>query len=432
MKVIIFTLSIVSVLCASAILLAFAPYHFYNEALSSGLDGPYLSLSAPEKSLIKGESYQLEQMPGLISGTDNLWEFFHFSNMNLPFPIKHPQVQFLPKIEEKDFGLSLGGRYLDVNNDEIANFMVTESFPLVFSTKGQKLFNLPIYKKLILGTTKKKLWRDLFTLDLELPKVEGRYLSGLEELWEIPYETLVYNLYVLYLRKHIFKGSPLEISFYKDKNIGVLRMSKGAIKVKDEHLGIDKRYYEKYFFLDKAKVYTISVSIKENDIIAESIRRKIVEKMQYRHSDENASALIYGRYKRLSYSDKISQLGMIFLYTAWSHVPEEKNFLSKMIQFLERGKDNILFLTPLYEYAFKKFGTNFSENSDARKEDATEMLKRKMQEELDSEIDAERNKHISGNVKEFESDKEKIKYHLDNAKIKGSDADDNDDVITVE
>jgi len=432
MKVIFFTLSILSVLCVSAILLAFAPYHFYNEAFVSGLKTPYITLNAPAESLVSGEEYNINQMNGLISESENLWETFHFAHMEFPLPVNHPQVLFMPNIKSKNFGLSLGGRFLDVKKNEIASFMLTETFPLAFSTKGQKIFNLPIYKKMILGTKKEELWNDIFELDISLPSKKGSYVDYAKELWKIPYEDLVYNLYILYIRKQIFPKSPLEISFYKDRNLGVIKTEKGVTKIKDEHLGEVDRYHEKYFFLEKGIVYTFSASFNKKDIIAESIRRKIVGNLIYRPSNEDASSSIYDRYNTLSYEEKITQQGLVYLYCAWSHVPKDENFMRKMIQFIERGKDNIVFLTPLYEYAYKIFGSNFSEKMDALREEESEKLKRKLKEELKSEIDEEANRALSGEELDFESQKEKIKFYLDDAKIKGSDADDNDDIITVE
>jgi hypothetical protein len=432
MRVIIFTLLIASILCVTAFLAAFAPYHYYNEAINVGLKGPYLTLSSPGKHFLKGKEYKLSQMKGLISITDELWGKQHFSHMEIPFPIKHPQVSFVPIIKDENFGISLGGRFLNVEGGELANFMLTKSFPLIFSTKGQKIFNLPIYKKMILNTGPKILWRDLFLLDIRLPVYKENIVNYLEELWQIPYEKLVYNLYILYLRNQIFPEETQLLRFHEKKNMGVIKTNNGVVKVKDEHLGNVDSYHERYYILKKGVVYTVSVTIKSNNIVSESIRLNLIKNMNYRASDDSASEFIYGKYKRLSYEEKISQMGLIYLYTAWSHDTNDKNYMKQMIQYLERGKDNIIYLAPLYEYSYKKFGSNFSIKSGTIKEDASELLKRKIKEEMQNEIEIERNKHISGENVEFENDQEKIKYHLQKAKLKGSNVDDDDDIITIE
>ena len=59
----------------------------------------------------------------------------------------------------------------------------------------------------------------------------------------------------------------------------------------------------------------------------------------------------------MNYQSRIDQEGMIYLLATWSHIPNDKNVIREMIQFLEKGKGNLLFLQPLYNYSYKKFGS---------------------------------------------------------------------------
>ncbi|TNE96979.1 MAG: hypothetical protein EP326_12310 [Deltaproteobacteria bacterium] len=101
-----------------------------------------------------------------------------------------------------------------------------------------------------------------------------------------------------------------------------------------------------------------------------------------------------------------------------------------MIQFLERGKENSMQLTPLYKFAYKKFGTTFS-LKDKLKEDAKARLERKIKEELEAELKRERNSNSEIDDSKFETEEKKIEYFLDKAK-EGDNSDEDEDVLVVE
>jgi ABC-type Fe3+/spermidine/putrescine transport system ATPase subunit len=83
---------------------------------------------------------------------------------------------------------------------------------------------------------------------------------------------------------------------------------------------------------------------------------------------------------------------------------------------LEKGQSNLKYLKPFYEYAYKRFGTNLSSDNELLMEDADQKLKRKMKDELESEVKKE--EHISGpKFDEVTTDSnEKIKMNLQKAK----------------
>jgi len=114
---------------------------------------------------------------------------------------------------------------------------------------------------------------------------------------------------------------------------------------------------------------------------------------------------------------------MTYLMAAWSHDMSNKEFLRVMISFLERGKHNIKFLKPLYEFAFKKYGTNLSSSEELIIENANERVKRKAKEELEAEIrKAEEVKTVKQDG-EFTTEEEKMKYFLQRAKDKKTNSD---------
>lgn len=63
---------------------------------------------------------------------------------------------------------------------------------------------------------------------------------------------------------------------------------------------------------------------------------------------------------------------MIYLYSAWSHDLNNRDFVRVIILFLERGKLNLKYLKPFYEFAYRKFGSTLSSASGYLNETAAE------------------------------------------------------------
>jgi len=97
-----------------------------------------------------------------------------------------------------------------------------------------------------------------------------------------------------------------------------------------------------------------------------------------------------------------------------------------MIPILEKGKNNFRQLRPLYDYAFVRFGTNYSQDNRFLQEGGREELKRKIEAaKLKEEHDAgQKGERLP---EHFESTDEQIKTYLKAAKEKqGQDESEND------
>jgi predicted nuclease with TOPRIM domain len=102
-----------------------------------------------------------------------------------------------------------------------------------------------------------------------------------------------------------------------------------------------------------------------------------------------------------------------------------------MISFLERGRDNLLQLAPLYEYSYARYGTTFSKKDKQLKETREERLKRKKREELENYL--EKIEKENQNIEDkFEKTEDKIKYFLQKAKDSGVDSDNDAGGLSVE
>ena len=149
-------------------------------------------------------------------------------------------------------------------------------------------------------------------------------------------------------------------------------------------------------------------------------------------SSVDSSVPIYAQYKNLSYKDRVDQMGMTYLYTAWSHDLENREFVRVIILFLERGKDNLKFLQPFYEFAYKKFGTNLSSNNDVLEESASERLRRQIKEEQEAELKRAAEEKTTKFEGQFTNPDEKIKYFLNKAKEKKNNSDDSNNTLMIE
>jgi hypothetical protein len=151
--------------------------------------------------------------------------------------------------------------------------------------------------------------------------------------------------------------------------------------------------------------------------------------LSYKASAKEDSIQIYNEYKKLNYEQRVDQEGMIYLFAAWTHNIDNESFLREMIKFLERGNDNNIHLQPLYEFAYKKYGSNYSDDVGNRKETAQKRLERKTKEELEKEIETERKRNVENIEGSFSSDEDKIKFFLQKAKDDGGNIDDKDNVL---
>ena len=388
------------------------PYAYYLYAINLGTNTQYLVL---QKQLIKGQEFKLDV---LVGASEHQWKKQHFSDFLLPFPYKHPQVEMCPYLEdyipEKFF--SFGVSYTDRSGKEYARVVLRKPFMFTLDLESQKLFALPVVKKMIMKIKIDKIWRDLFYKDMALFS-EAR---GFSEVIGISYRELAYNLFIMHMRSKLIPATASVISFNQDNDTGIVELES------------EKKDWRKemVYIMQEGIIYPLQIMTQRWSMEANEIRQQFYQGLSYRASSSSNADLIYAGFKALDYKDKISQVGMLYLYAAWSHVTQQQEFLRDMIQFLERGKGNDLQLAPLYQYAYKRFGTSFSSKSGSLKENQQQMLERKIVEELEQEIDAEKQKEAVNVEGDFESEERKVKYYLQQAKDRGVNTDREEDVLS--
>lgn len=394
-----------------------SPYFAYNYVVKHGIDNEYLKLRPDAKKLYGELSFKMERVEGIYHEDESLWEEFPFANALVPLPVHHPQVRVLPYLNLPNGSTGeteLGLVYTDQGYRKLASFVLRHygkfQFPFI---NDYKLFSLPLFKKYILGKSNKEIWKDLFTKDLTTTFIIRKHFKNrglgayLGDLYEVSYRDLVYSLFIYYLRTELLKDRFSESRFFEDRNLGVVYQA----PLKD---GAFQK--ESIFILHKGEIYTLELLSKVNSIMAESLRVRLLKNISYVESSEILSKEIYSKYKNISYNDRIGNLGMMYLFTAWSHVQGNKQFFKEMIYFLERGKNNSVPLQTLYSFAYKKFGSNFSQIAGQRQESFEEKMKRLKAESLEAEIEAERNKKVRYDSDNFQSDEERRDFYLQKAK----------------
>jgi len=405
------------------------PYFIYSRIILNGIESEYIKLDKATYEQVT-PSYNLSDddtgdKPG------DFFKNFAFGRYEVVVPIQHPVIKLLPVISKEldENSLSLLGYKLITPQYSYYNISLeverTSRVSLNFYT--EKLFTLPTFKRNILQKSSFEIWRDVYRRDLlynrDLRSFNNSYHLS-RELSKISkdkiIEELVYNLYILFLRQKIFEIKKPVYQWYARGGFGVMNLSQNN----------DIFKVEKLIFKEGDTVFSVILKTKKNDHFAQEYRSMLFNKIRLTRSSEQISKNIYEDYKTLSYEQKIDQKGMVYLFMSFSHVRENKNFLREMIQFLEKGKNNLIYLVPLYEYAFYKYGTNFSKMDKFRKETSEELLKRKIREEEQKEIaevngqeDKNRNNQLTDD-KKLVDDKTKIDYILEKLKDKAEPAKD--------
>ncbi len=419
-KIIILSIALL-LLAGTGVLMAIAPYHIYTLTLTEGVNTRFLVMKPTASVFYDGHdsNFQADESPE----EKYFFREFHFSHFLMPLPFNHPTFFLIPTIKNESAGTRLGASFLDGKNTELLSFMIERPYKLETISGDQKIFLLPIFRNHIYRKSEEEVWRDLFSKKLSLPSNVGKsFYESLIALKEVTYNDLVYNLYILYNRTHLFPESTKKMSFNKETGQGILELQSDDPKYK----------LERVYLIEKGMVYSITIKTKKGLAQSETYRSKLLSEIKYKNTTTDSAIPIYAQYKNISYGNRVDQQGMTYLYAAWSHDLSNRDFVRVIILFLERGKSNLKFLKPFYEYAFKKFGSNLSADNEFLLETPDEKLKRRMKEELEQEIKKEENANAPKFEGNFSSPEDKIKFYLQKAKEGNKNSDDSEKVLLQE
>jgi hypothetical protein len=420
-KNIVYLIITLALLAGAAGLVAIAPYHIYTLTLTEGVNTRFLQMNPTNSVFYDGKVVDIA-IPEKMND-ESFYELFHFGHYEIPMPINHPVFSLIPVIKIEPAGPRLGARFQNPKNTEFFSFMLERGHKFETTTGLQKLFNLPIFKNYIARKSDDEIWADVFQKQLSLPSNEGKsFYESLKALRKVTYKDLVYNLYILYNRKFVLPENTTKFSYYKNKKMGI-------VELKSDDPGI---LVEKLFIIEKGVIYPVLMRTRMAEIGASNFRAKFIQEITYKPTSTDSAISIYARYKQIPYSYRIDQQGMQYLYAAWSHDLNNRDYIRVIILFLERGKSNLKYLKPFYAYAYKKFGSNLSSASGYLNETPAEMLKRKISDEMNNEVKAAAAVKTSKEEGKFETPDDKIKYNLQKAKDTKINSDDADKELSIE
>lgn len=366
---------------------------------------PFLKLERPPRELVKPTPYNWGRE--IVESEAKLWEKYQMGDLILELPSHHPLFLMSPKIEGNDGEENFGLNYLDHNGRILIEVMAQGSEKWETHIGLDAIFNLPIFVSHLQTIGREQIWRDLFTRELVDPLAKG-----LSETFDRSYEEMLYDLYILTLRaRYLPKG---KLSYALDEK------SQAWIEIDhSEEVGEERIYREEWIYVSRlGRIHRFLIKTRINNVAAELLRAHLAKSLEYRPSDPDLAKILHARFQKLSLPAKSGQEGLTLLYCAWSQSPDQKEFLREMIQYAERGEKNEGLIGSLYNYAFKKYGTNFSQISDKLLETASERLKRKIKEDEEREIEAYR-KSKDYIPEEFNSDEERVEFFLNKAKEDG-------------
>jgi hypothetical protein len=402
-------------------LVVIAPYHIYTLTLTEGVNTRFLQMDSTKSVFYDGKVVDIKHSANMDD--EGLYKTFHFYHFELPMPMNHLLFSLIPTIKIESSRPRLGARFQNGKNAELFSFMLEKPYKFETTSGDQKLFILPIFKNYISRKSLDEIWGDLFQKHLSLPSNEGKgFFESLIALRKVRYNDLVYNLYILYNRRFVLPADTQSFSFYKEKSLGIVKLPSDDPRILVERL----------FIVNEGLIYPVVIRTRLSDIPAMNFRTKFIREINYKSTNTDSAISIYGSYKQIPYGQRIDQQGMTYLYSAWSHDPDNRDYIRVIILFLERGKLNLKYLKPFYEYAYKKFGSSLSAASGFLNETPTETLKRRTSEELEAEVKKERERKAANFEGQFGSPEDRIRFNLQKAKDQNINSDDKEKVLSIE
>lgn len=340
--------------------------------------------------------------------SDFLWKKFFVQNYIIPLPIRHAEFYFVPIVNARDPNAppQLGFTFFGQSKQKVLEIIFHPPQKFERGLSAQKLYQVPFFFEYLKEKKTWEIWQDIFSYDLSTPNAD------LQEM--------AYQLYVLEKRVNYFPSDLKRFFYLEDSERGIIELQNPGANT-EKHL---------VFHLDQGMIHYFSLEVFDADPAYLEMRNLLAKEVHYQEFSEDLSRTIYHEFKALPYHRQISPEGMIYLFSAWSQNLDNRNFLKEMIHYLERGKDNLPQLGPLYDFALSRYHSSFSSKDSRLQEDAEERVRRKSEEERAQQRLNEAQRPIDLDDDKFPSDEEKIHFFLQKAKDQGVDTD--KDVLTVD
>ncbi len=331
-KVILFLIFIASFVLILASAAAAYPFYIYSRMLKADYDSDWFRVrNYRESLLVPAKSISLVEPE---ASNEDLWSQFHFMDVVVPLPVKNPfynvtvDIRYNKKAKINNLGLVVYG----TSGKELLKIYFNKNSSMPSVINNQKIFKLPLAKEVLNQKKDSELWKDLFSKNISA--------------WNIPFDEMLYNLYLLELRSRVVPKNIKSYSLIKGSNSAVIEL---ISKNKD---------YKSELVLTKSRgfIYSYLLVSKIKDDESQKLRSRLLHGVKFRGGSEYLSRIIYQEFKNLSYQEKTDHLGMLYLISSWSHDQGNESLMKELISYLERGTSNQKQLQPLVEYSFSRYG----------------------------------------------------------------------------
>ena len=331
--IILVTLLVFTIICGLAVTVIGYPYYQYDQFVNKEKFSSWYFISDFSKKLLS-PSREIELKDVEISN-EELWRNFHLDRIIVPLPVNNPFYSYRPILnyDKKNNSTQVGLSYIASSGEKILDIYFLETTRFNYRFYDQKLFELPIVQKNLPALDLDKIWSDLFS------KRIGK--------WDISYQDMIYNLYLLKLRSINFPKVAKSFGYISNLDLGFLELESA-----------DKDYNNELFLIHEGtKINLILIKSSRLNLDAQMIKSYLLQNIKYRESTPRLADIIYKEFRALEYEEQISNIGFTFLLSAWSHDKDREEFLNEAILRLERGKYNkdiLSVLLPYMEHRYQK------------------------------------------------------------------------------
>jgi len=375
------------------------PTIIFNGLGTEGVHNRWVQLDPLPRSLLYVPTFSTTIVPDdAWQGTINLWKKYRFRDFNFLFPVNHPNYRLVPALEEREGHYDPGLEFIDDYNHQVLFKIRPTTFTTVhWPQDGQALFRLPAVQQLLQAMDPAQWWHDVWTMDLRPKKWR--------ELWRqrqrpLSWGDLAYALFVAQCRQEFFPEVK-HLSFDPEKNLGLASLER------PDNLFIHERLYA----FAENNFYLLDWQMRLGNLSAESFREHLLQEIEFAPRRPDDVFTLYDAFTELPYAKKISEEGATFLYLAWSYDLNQENYLRSLVHYLEKSKDGMYFLAPLYTYIHRVYGDKFISMHDLQKAEAAakaqalakaqdeELAKLRQEEDTSNLPPAERIKKVIENAK---------------------------------
>ena len=313
------------------------PFYSYEQTRSGKWRSSWYSIDNYDSRYLIPNG--IAQAPVLKMSDEKNWQNFHFQDVLIPLPVRNPFYFTAPifDYDAKTNKIATGIQLFLPSGRVISEVKFRPLKTLRYQLRSQKLFQLPLVRKVIKRVERNKIWKDIFT-----KKIDS---------WRVSIKEMLYNLYLIQMRSWILPENFIQYQWLDDKNqLALITLNS---KNKDFTTEVVLKKY-------KSTIYSYLLLTRTKVDVAQAFRSKFLNSIKFREGHPTFSNIIYREFQGLRYDKKIDHEGMLYLLSSWSHNMSNKKMIREMVEYLERGNDNQKQLEPIYKFAMSKWNTTFS------------------------------------------------------------------------